>query len=276
MVKEWKKQKVKEIEKTIQQYKTIGIVDLDLLPSKQLQQLRKKLRNQIKLIITKKTIIKKALENTKHSKLYEQQNARIPALLLTNMNPFKLYKTLKQNQQDAYAKPGQTTPTNIEIKAGPTEFPPGPMIGEFGILGIKTKIENGKITITKNKTILKQGETITPQIASLLQKLGIKPFKIGLNLTIAEEENTIYDKEVLDVNEEQYYNNIQLATQQATNLSINTGILTKETIPLIITITVKQAKNLAIEATIYEKDIINEIIIKAHSQAQQIKKMVER
>ena len=104
----------------------------------------------------------------------------MPSLIITGEDPFKLFKTLKKSESDAYAKPGQETPIDIVVKAGATEFGPGPMLSEFGALGVKTKLEKGKITVLNDAVILKKGEVITPQVASIMQKLDIKPIRIGM------------------------------------------------------------------------------------------------
>ncbi|MEK6935777.1 MAG: 50S ribosomal protein L10, partial [Nanoarchaeota archaeon] len=74
----------------------------------------------------------------------------------------------------------QTATENIEIKAGPTSLLPGPAISELGALGIQISVENGKISIKHPKTVVRAGETIKEAVASLLQKLEVKPFTIGL------------------------------------------------------------------------------------------------
>ncbi|MBR9679093.1 MAG: 50S ribosomal protein L10 [Nanoarchaeota archaeon] len=266
MVQEWKKQKVKKLKNELKNAKVVGIVDLDELPAKQLQSIKKSLNQKIHLKITKKSILRRALKGEKQEKLLENLG-RMPALIITNENPFKIFKTLKQNQSNTYAKAGQTIPENITIPAGPTEFGPGPMISEFGALGIKTKIEKGKITIQNDTVILKDGDTITLQQASFLQKMDIKPMKIGINLVSAYDDGTVFLKNVLNIDENAFMNNLTLASQHAFNLSVEARIFTKENVEIFLTQASNHAKNLGMEATIYDKDLIQDQLLKAHNQA---------
>lgn len=270
MVQEWKKQKVKKLKEELKNAKVVGIVDLDSLPAKQLQSIKKSLNQKMELRITKKSVLQRALKGEKQEKLLENLG-RMPALIITSENPFKLFKILKQNQSDTYAKAGQTIPTNITIPAGSTEFGPGPMISEFGALGIKTKIEKGKISIQKDTVMLKEGDEITLQQASFLQKMDIKPMKIGINLVSVYDNGTVFLKNVLDIDENAFMNNLQLASQHAFNLSVEAMIFTKENVEIFLTKANSHAMNLGMEATIYDKDLIQDQLLKAHNQATNLR-----
>jgi large subunit ribosomal protein L10 len=266
MVKEWKKEKVKKLKAELEKTKVVGLIDLDSLPAKQLQKIKKSLKGKAELRITKKSVLERALKEGKQEKLLET-TSRMPSLILTPENPFKLFKTLKENETDAYAKPGQEAPTDITISAGPTEFGAGPMLSEFGALGVKTKLEKGKITVLNDAVILKKGEVITPQVASLMQKLDIKPVRIGLNMVAACDDGTVFLKNVLDVDEEEFRQRLGQAWQHAYNLSVEAIIFTKDNVEAFLTQASTQAKSLGMEATIINKELIEEQLLKAHNQA---------
>ncbi|MCH8317491.1 MAG: 50S ribosomal protein L10, partial [Bacteroidetes bacterium] len=86
---------------------------------------------------------------------------------------------LIENKSPAKAKANQEAPEDIEILEGPTDLISGPVISEFGALGIPIKIDNGKITIKSSKIIVKKGEKISENAASMMGKLDIKPFSVG-------------------------------------------------------------------------------------------------
>lgn len=270
MVQDWKKQKVKRIKDELKDAKVVGLVDLEMLPAKQLQQMKKSMQKNLRLVVTKKSILQRALKDEKQERLLDNLG-RMPALILSSDNPFKLFKTLKQNQSSAYAKPGQTSPEDISVKEGPTDFGPGPMISEFGLMGVKTKLDKGKITILNDTVILKKGGLITPQQASFMQKMEIKPMRIGLKLVSVFEDGIIFSRDVLDIDEEQFMQNIKLASQHAFNLSVETRVFTKENIELFLTQASNHAKNLGMEAIICNKDLIREQLQKAHYQATNLR-----
>ena len=89
----------------------------------------------------------------------------MPALLFTKENPFSLFKLIKANKSPAPAKPGQKAPTDLKILAGPTPFAPGPVISELAALGLKTKVDAGKINIVADAIVCKEGAVISDKLA---------------------------------------------------------------------------------------------------------------
>ena len=96
-VTEKKRSEVKEIIKLFNEYPIVGIVNLENLPTVQLQKMNKKIRDSMKLKITKKTLMLKAIEQIKDKKNIEKIHDYLqgtPALLFSKENPFRLYKIL--------------------------------------------------------------------------------------------------------------------------------------------------------------------------------------
>ncbi len=272
MVKEWKKQQVEELKKLLKSSNVVGIIDLDMLPAAQLQKIKTALKQKIIIKVIKKTILERALAEEKQEKLKEKLG-RMPAILFTQENPFKLYKLLKQNQSPSDAKENAETPMDIIIKAGPTDFTPGPIIGAFGKFKIKVKTEAGKISIIQDATILKKGERFTQEMCAFLKQMNIKPLKTGLRLASAYENGIIYLSNMLEIDENVFNTNLTKAVVHASNLAIEIAYATKENIILLLTKAHLGAKNLGTEAGITTKDLIAELIMKAHNQAIIIEKV---
>lgn len=229
-------------------YKVISIGDVTSLPSKQFQNIRKKLKENVLIRVSKKRLIKRAIDSIKEKDLKPLEKYLencIPVLLFTNEDPFRLYKLLKKSKSKASAKPGQTAPNDLIIEAGPTNFTPGPIIGELGQVGIVAAVEGGKIAIKKDKLLVKEGDVIDDKRASILTKLGIEPMEIGLNIKVVYDNGTLYEKSVLDFDEERLVNDIKIAHQNAISLALKIGYTTKETIKLLISKAASQAKALS-------------------------------
>ncbi len=105
-VAEWKIEEVKDLEKFIDQKKVVGIVDIESLPSRQLQEIRKKLRGKADIKVSKSILIKLAIENLKRDDLKKlEEYMEGPAgIIVSNEDPFLLYKFLKKNRSKALAK----------------------------------------------------------------------------------------------------------------------------------------------------------------------------
>jgi len=272
----WKKDEVEDIKKHAKQYSLVGLVDIYGIPAQQVQQIRRNLRGQAVIKVVRNTLIKHALDDIggdmKDLSGYISGHS---ALIFTNENPFKLFKQLEKTKTKMAAKSGETAPEDIIVQKGPTSFKPGPIVGELQQAGIPAAIEAGKVKIRETKTVVKKGAVISAKLAEVLIKLDIKPMDVGLALQVAYHEGSIYEPSVLSVDETVLLAQIQLAGQQAFNLSLNAAIPTKETMSPLLTKAVREARNLAVDAAIYEKDVVDAIIGKAQRESQVIKGLVK-
>jgi len=278
MVSEKKKQELVKLKETLEKYPVIGIIDLFKMPSKQLQNIRKSLRKEVLIKMSKKGLISLALKDVKNKKNIEKLNEikiNEPGLILTQMEPFKLFRVLKSNKSLTYAKENDIAPDDLMIRAGATNLLAGPAIGELQRLKIPAMIKEGKIHVREDTTVVKKGERISSQLAGLLKKLDIQPILIGINLLAVWEDEIIYGKEVLDVDEKLYAKKISDAYISALNLAVNVGYLTKDSIKILIQKAFLEAKNLGVNAGIFDKDIINDLVMKANIKAHALKEKLK-
>lgn len=277
-VSEKKKKDVAELTKLVKKYSIIGIVDMENLPARQLQNMKEKLRDTVVLRMSKKRLMRIVLENCKSDKKgleeLEPYLKGMPAFIMTEESPFQLFKTLKKNKSSAPAKAGQTAPGDIKVGAGPTPFAPGPVIGELGSFGIKSKIENNKIVISEDKIVAKEGDIINEKLAGILTRLNIHPIEVGLNLTAVYDHGDILTKDILDIDEEKYINDMKSAHSEAFTLAVELGYPAQEVVELLLAKGIKNAKTLAIEQGIVNEETKEEILKKAELGAIKLKEKV--
>jgi len=276
-VAQYKKDKVNEFTKLIDEYPIIGVVNMQNLPTKQLQKMREKLRDKVLLRMTKRRLINISLDDaqkTNIAKLKEHLNG-MPALLFTKENPFSLFSTLKKNKSKAPINAGQTAPNDIVIPAGKTNFTPGPVIGELGSFDIQTAVEDGKVAIKEDKVVAKEGEVVDAKLASLLQRLGVEPMDIGLDLVAVYENKEILTKDVLDIDEDAYKKNFESGAAMAFNLAFNAGYPTTETITLLIQKAAADSRALATEANILTDENVGTLLSKAESETSSLKSQLD-
>jgi large subunit ribosomal protein L10 len=247
MVSERKKMAVEQLGKELKEYSVIGILDMFKLPAKQLQEIRDSLRDKAIIKMTKKNVIKLAIENTGMTDLKKLESIikNQPALLLSNVNSFELAKIIESSKSSAPAKAGDIATKEIVIKAGPTSLKPGPVIGELQRVKLPAGVEGDKIVIKKNTVIVKGGEVITKPVADVLMKLGIEPVEISLNLLAAYDNGTIYGRDLLFIPKEKYESDLIAACRNALGLAMSIGLPTPETVPLMITKAYREAMCLA-------------------------------
>lgn len=267
-VAEWKKDEVATLKELIESYEVVGMANLADIPAPQLQKMRRTLKDSATLKMSRKTLMSLALNDSKkiNIKNLEDHMEGQPALIFTNMNPFKLFKILENSKTPAPAKAGSIAPEDIVVPKGDTAFKPGPILGELQKAGIPAKIEKGKIVITNDKTIVAEGDAIPRDVASILTRLEIFPLEVGIDLRAAYESETIYTSDLLTIDEEQTLADVQKAFTQALNLSVEAVIFNKESTPLIIQKAFTQSLNLALNAEILNEKTRDILLAKAYSQ----------
>jgi large subunit ribosomal protein L10 len=273
MVSNSKKKVVENLAKEIGSAKTTAVVSITGIPSKQFQQIRKKLKGDAKLTIVKNSILRLALKKSNTEALGE--HAQGPSgLITTSLNPFKLSKLINSCKTKAPAKPGSISPCDILVPKGDTPFPAGPIIGDVQKAGIKAKIQGGKIVVTEDSLVVKQGAPVPAEAAGILARLGITPFEIGLGLSAAYEGGIVYPKEVLNIDESATRARIVEAYRNALNLAYNARIFTKDTSKLFLQKAHSDAINLAFNAKIMNKETIEYFLAKANAEAKALSALV--
>ncbi len=192
-VSEAKKKKVKELASQMKS-KTVMVVSIKGLPSAQFQDIKKKVRDKAKINVAKKRLIDFALDHSGVKELhglvkYVEDNT---ALLFSNEDAFEISGILATEKSPQKAKAGQESPEDLIVPAGPTELVPGPDISALSAVGLQPKVEAGKIAILKEKVLCKKGEIISEQKASILAKLNIVPFKVGIEPVAAYMDGKVY------------------------------------------------------------------------------------
>ncbi len=273
-VAQYKVDEVQKLVKLINSYPLVGIVNMENIPAPQLAKMRGQLRSSLFICMSKKRMINFALKEADKSKKgigqLEKYSGGMPALVFTKENPFKIASILRKSRTSAPAKPGQTSPRDIVIPAGPTPFAPGPIISDLGGVGLKTGVEGGKVTIRQDHLIVKEGEKISQKVSDVLTKLGIQPMEIGLDIVAIFEQGVIYTRDVLSVDEKQYLDNVVLAAATAMGLSVHIGYPTKDNIKRIIAKAFNDAKGLAISKEIISDAYIHKVVVDAQRAANSI------
>jgi len=252
----------------------VGIVNMENLPAAQLQIMRSTLKKQhVSIVMVRKKLLHKALQDSKKENIAHliDKIKGMPAVLLTNSNPFSLYSTIQKNKSEASAKPGQISPRDLIVKAGPTTFAPGPIISELAAVGIKTKVDQGKLAIMQDTVIVKEGAVISQKVAETLKRLDIKPMEIGLDLVAVWENGLVFDAKQLHIDEAEYAQNITQAATWAMNLAIEVAYPSVDTIELLLQSALRDAKALSIEQGILTDLTADEILEKAERQALAVK-----
>lgn len=267
----WKRQEVRQLTKLLKDSPVVGVAQVDKLPSKQFQDIRGKVRESATIRVSKNSLLMLALEDLDGDlenidELEEHIEGQI-AIILTDTNPFTLFKTIEGSKANAPAKPGDLAPKDIVVEKGDTPFAPGPVVGDLQKAGLPAKIEGGKVIIAKTSTVVEEGEPISPDLASALTRLEIHPMIVGLDLKAVWEGGTVFDREALDIDQDAILGDLVNAHARAQALAIEVGFPTTSTLPITLGKAVREARALALEAAILEPSIVDEILARGHAHA---------
>jgi large subunit ribosomal protein L10 len=266
-IPQWKKDEIENIKELIQSHKVFGMVGIEGILATKIQKIRRDLKDVAVLKVSRNTLTERALDQLGESipemnKYLDKQTA----LVFTNESPFKLYKLLEQTKTPSPIRGGAIAPMDIIVQKGPTSFPPGPILGEFQSAGIPASIEAGKVAIKETKVVCKAGDAVPQKLATMLSKLEIYPLIIGLDLRAAYDKGTIYEPELLAIDESQYLSDIIRAAQNAFNLAINSAYPTSATMGTLLAKAFAEAKNLGVNAVVFDTGVMDSLLAKAYVQ----------
>ena len=269
MTREQKEEKVKEFKQKIEDYPVVGLLDMHNLPSRQLQEMKKEMKEFADIKMSRKTLMQIAIEQADEEGIdqLEENDAVQPAFMFSEKDPFQLYQLIQENKTSAAAEGGETAPNDIEIPEGDTGIGPGPMLGKLQQAGLNVQVQDGSIHVQSAGVIVEKGEEITADDAEILNQMGIEPLEIGLTLDVAYSEGDLFTAEELDIDTEQYRTDVEAAAGQAFNLAVNAGIINETTAEAIVQEAVQKAKNLAISEGLPVEETIEEALAYAKSNA---------
>lgn len=227
---------VKRIANEMKSNKCIMLVSIKGLPASQLQKIKKDLRGKANVSVAKKSIIMRAIDDSGVAELaklkeYVKEDS---ALLFSNDESFGLAGWLTENRNPIAAKEGQIAENDITVEEGPTDLVPGPVISELGALGLQIMVEDGKITIRKSKVAVKKGEKVNANAASIFQKLGIKPFMIGVTPMAFYDSSSKKVFADVKIDKKKMLEDLVYSYSRAFAFAVSRAYTSKETIGMIL------------------------------------------
>jgi large subunit ribosomal protein L10 len=268
-IPEWKRREVDELAAFLEEYDSVGVVDITGIPSRQLQEMRSDLHGTAALRVSRNTLLVRALEDLGEG--FEQLTGYVSGqvgLIGTNDNSFGLYQQLEASKTSAPINAGEVAPNDIVIPEGDTGIDPGPFVGELQSVGANARIDAGSIKVMEDSTVLQAGEEVSADLSNVLGELGIEPKEVGLDLRAVFADGVLFEPEDLELDVEAYRADVRTATSRGQNLAVNAGIVTSQTAGMVLSKATGEAKSLALQAAIEEPDVMPDLIGRADSQVR--------
>lgn len=212
------------------------IVHADNVGSKQFMQIRAAIRGNSTVIMGKNTMIRRCIRsyvertgNEQWTGLLDHMQGNV-GMIFTTGDLCEVKDTISEFKVGAPARVGTVAPLDVTIPAGNTGMDPS-QTSFFQVLNIPTKITKGSIEITADMQVVTKGEKVGASEATLLAKLGIKPFSYGLVVIKVFEDGSIYDPEILDITDDDLSDHVSAGVQRIAALARQLAIPTLASAP---------------------------------------------
>jgi len=266
-----KVRKLEEYVSLLSKYSYLLLCDVTGIPAQALHEMRRKLRLRgAELKVVKNRVFAKALEKLtgRTTNSFVEQLTGQNAVIFTNENPFALVLFLqKEYRMTRQAKPGDVATSDILVPAGNTGITPGPTMSLFNKLKIPIRVQEGTIWVTTDTVVAKKGEVISPELAELLGKLGLKPIEVTIPIKMIFVDGKAVKLDEVEFEPETYTKAIADAHGKALNLALNACLPIPEIIGLLIARASFEANALVTAAVLLLPGVVERSIAKAHAEA---------
>lgn len=247
IVSEEKKEYEVKMNALMDQYARVMFVTIENVRSQQIHNIRRELRGKGVLIMGKKTLQRKIVENranradaSENDKAFFDKATKLDllryntGLLFTNEDAATICDLLEKHRIQAPARVGAIAPVDVIVPAGNTGLEPT-MTSFFQALNIATKITKGTVDILNDKQVVTIGEKVDNSTATLLAKLKIFPFFYRMEVKSMWDRGVVFDAADLSITETVVEQLLINGIQNISALSLGAGIPTEASLPIAVT-----------------------------------------
>ena len=236
------------------------LVHADNVGSKQFMDIRAALRGRAAVLMGKNTMIRRSLRrycertgNDQWLVLLDHMVGNV-GLIFTAEPLNDIRAVIDEFRVGAPARVGLLAPVDVFVPSGSTGMDPS-QTSFFQVLNIPTKINKGTIEITADVHVVKAGEKVGASEATLLAKLGIKPFTYGLVVLRVYDDGALYDPAVLDITDADLGASVSAGARNVAALCRALGLPSLAAAPHAIVEGYKNVIALALEAELSFKQV---------------------
>ena len=154
-------------------------------------------------------------------------------LIFTNKDLADISAITNKYVIEKQAKPGQLSPVEVIIPAGPTGMDSS-QIDYFQALKIPTKVMRNQLEITTATKILTVGQKITLSEINLMKKFNIRPYKHQMKIKKVLLNGKVYGEEILKVTDDYMKAKLEQGIKNVLGFSLGASIPTEASAPFVI------------------------------------------
>lgn len=237
--REKKEQYDAKLRSYLETYDKAFLVHADNVGSKQFMDIRAGMRANSAVLMGKNTMMKRSIRIYVEESGDDSWAALLPHLVgnvgvvFTKGDLSDVREQIESFKVGAPARVGLVAPVDVQVPAGNTGLDPS-QTNFFQALNIPTKINKGTVEITSDVKLITTGNKVGASEATLLAKLGIKPFSYGLVIRQVYENGSMYSPHVLDITDDDLLAKTRSALANITALSLQTSYPTEVAVPHLV------------------------------------------
>ncbi|MGC8831854.1 MAG: 50S ribosomal protein L10 [Thermoproteota archaeon] len=271
---------IDELLHLIESSKTVMLVKVYRVKASTINEARRRLRGRAVLKHVKTTLLQKAAEKTRIQELRSFLNKHASKgsvmLILSDNDPYELQQDLRKYSIRLPLSAGDTVDREIVVPAGNTGLPAGPVISSLNEVGLPTRIETGSIWITRDTVIAKPGDKVTPQLASVLSKLNIRPVEAFVKSYAAIHNGLVFTEELLLKTPEDIMREVYKGFENALKTSLVAFFPTPESLSIMLREAFSKAVTLGFKTHYYDEKTVKLLLQTAKASASQLEAMLEK
>ncbi|MEM2940850.1 MAG: 50S ribosomal protein L10 [Thermoproteota archaeon] len=271
---------IDELLHLIESSKTVMLVNVYRVKASTINEARRRLRGRAVLKHVKTTLLQKAAEKTRIQELKSFLNKHASKgsvmLILSDNDPYELQQDLRKYSIRLPLSAGDTVDREIVVPAGNTGLPAGPVISSLNEVGLPTRIETGSIWITRDTVIAKPGDKVTPQLASVLSKLNIRPVEAFIKSYAAIHNGLVFTEELLLKTPEDIMREVYKGFENALKTSLAIFFPTPESLSIMLREAFSKAVTLGFKTQYYDEKTVKLLLQTAKASASRLEAMLEK
>uniref|UniRef100_A0A7C1T137 Large ribosomal subunit protein uL10 n=1 Tax=Thermofilum pendens TaxID=2269 RepID=A0A7C1T137_THEPE len=269
---------LQELKELLTENKYFLVADIHGLPTSVVKGTRSLLRerNGYLKVVKNKVFLLALKEAGRYAEGIERVLQGQNAVIFTNDNPFSVVLFLEKQRITREARAGDIATNEIVIPSGNTGIPPGPVLSLFSKLNIPTRIQEGSIFVVKDTVVAKPGDRISPELAELLNKLGLKPIESKLRVKALCIDHRVVSPDEVELDPKVYAEKLKQAYAEALNLAVNAVLPAPEVVELAVRRAHAEALALALEAAIPTPEAAPLLLQKAEAAARALYEVLKR
>lgn len=172
--KEHKQKLVGKTHELLESFPNVLVFQFQNFKTQPFQQVREHFTDS-KFLLGKASVLKKALEETPHSKLSDHLAGNC-GLIFTKGDPQELVNFFKDWKVETKLNPGQEASETVLVPQGKGSFKKHSHTIEPYLrkLGLPTRLDSGEVEILEDFVVCKAGQQLTPAQCRILKLLGMQ------------------------------------------------------------------------------------------------------